>query len=110
MSMSAEDYIAVMSRWQDMFIAGTRLPVMGVTDEELGSIRVPTVVIPGNDLTHASANGALAAERIPGAKLHALPITDQDIALIPYPEWEIYEDEIARVFVGHMRAIESASA
>jgi pimeloyl-ACP methyl ester carboxylesterase len=110
MSMQAEDYIAVMSRWQEMFIAGTRLPVMGVTDEELGSIRVPTVVIPGNDLTHASANGALAAARIPGATLHSLPVTDQDIPLIPYPEWEIYEDEIAQVFVRHMRAIEGVRA
>jgi len=29
--------------------------------------------------------------------------------LIPYPEWEIYEDEITEVFVKHMRAVENAS-
>ena len=109
MAMKADDYIAVMSRWQQMFVAGTQLPVMGVTDEELQSIRVPTVVIPGNDLTHSSASGKLAASRIPGATLHQLPTTDQDIALIPYPEWEIYEDEITDVFVKHMRAVEAAS-
>ena len=110
MAMKAEDYISVMSRWMDLFVEGTRLTVMGVTDEELASIQSPTVVIPGNDLTHSSASGIAAAERIPGAKLHQLPITDQDIALIPYPEWEVYEDEITRVFVDHMRSIEGVAA
>ena len=109
MAMTADDYIAVMSRWMDLFVAGTRLTVMGVTDDELASIKVPTVVIPGNDLTHSSASGVAAARRIPGATLHTLPTTDQDIALIPYPEWEVYEDEITRVFVAHMRSIEAAA-
>ena len=105
MSMSAEHYIAVMTRWMDAFVAGTHLPIMGMTEAELGSIKVPTVVIPGNDLTHASASGILAAKLIPGSRLHQLPITDQNVALIPYPEWEPLEDEIAQVFVDHMRSI-----
>lgn len=110
MAMKAEDYIQVMSGWQQSFIEGTRLPVFGITDDELRSISVPTVVIPGNDLTHSSVNGVLVASLIPGSRLHQLPITDQDIPLIPYPEWEPYEDEIARVFVELMRSAEPAGA
>ncbi|MFM8547207.1 MAG: alpha/beta fold hydrolase [Betaproteobacteria bacterium] len=105
MAMPVEHYIAVMTRWMDAFVAGTHLPIMGMTEAELASIKVPTVVIPGNDLTHASASGILAAKLIPGSRLHLLPITDQDVALIPYPEWEPLEDEIAQVFVDHMRSI-----
>ena len=109
MSMSAQHYIDVMTRWMDAFVAGTHLPIMGMTEAELKSIKVPTVVIPGNDLTHASQSGILAASLIPGSQLHQLPITDQNIPLIPYPEWEPYEDEIARVFVQHMRKLDTAS-
>jgi pimeloyl-ACP methyl ester carboxylesterase len=106
MAMDPARYIAVMSNWQDQFIAGVNLPVMGVTEEELRSIAVPTVVIPGNDQTHSSVSGRIAQQLIPGSVLHQLPITDQEVPLIPYPDWAPYEDEIARVFVDHMRRAE----
>jgi hypothetical protein len=35
--------------------------------------------------------------------MHQLPITDQDVPLIPFPQWAPYEDEIARVFVDFMQ-------
>lgn len=107
MAMTPERYIAVMSNWQDQFVAGVNLPVMGVTEAELRSIAVPTVVIPGNDQTHSSKSGQLAASLIPGSVLHQLPIADQEVPLIAYPEWEPYEAEIARVFVDLMRRVES---
>jgi len=105
MAMDAKTYIAVMSRWREEFSKGGHLPVMGVSEAELRSIKVPTVVIPGNDNTHSSASGRTAAKLIPGALLHELPIKDQDIALIPFEEWAPYEDEIARVFVDFMRGV-----
>ena len=107
MAMDPKRYIAVMSNWQDQFVAGVNLPVMGLTEAELRSIAVPTVVIPGNDQTHSSKSGQLAARLIPGSVLHQLPITDQEVPLIPYPDWAPYEDEIARVFVDHMRKVEA---
>lgn len=105
MAMDPKHYIAVMSRWREQFSQGGHLPVMGVTEAELRSIKVPTVVIPGNDNTHSSASGRTAARVIPGALLHELPIADQDIALIPFEEWAPYEEEIARVFVEFMRGV-----
>jgi pimeloyl-ACP methyl ester carboxylesterase len=103
MAMDPKDYIKVMSNWQDQFIASTKTEVFGMTDADLAAIKVPTVVIPGNDQTHASANGKIAASKIPGAVLHQLPIEDQEIPLINYTEWAPYEDEIARVFLDTMR-------
>lgn len=103
MNMDPKRYIEVMTRWRDNFIKGANLPVMGVNEAELRSLKVPAIVIPGNDKTHSSASGAAAARLIPGAELHRLPITDQDVALIPFEEWAPYEDEIARVFVDFMR-------
>jgi pimeloyl-ACP methyl ester carboxylesterase len=98
MSMDPQRYIEVMSRWRDLFVQGANLPVMGVTEAELASIRAPTVVIPGNDKTHSSESGRACARLIPGAMLHELPIAGQDVPLIPFEEWAPYEGEIARVF------------
>ena len=105
MALKPEHYIETMSRWREQFSAGRHLPVMGVTEAELRSINVPTVVIPGNDKTHASVSGRNAAKLIPGAQLHELPITDQDVDLIPFDQWAPYEDEISRVFVDFMRSV-----
>jgi pimeloyl-ACP methyl ester carboxylesterase len=98
-SLPVEQFIEVMSRWRDIFVAGGKYPVMGVTEEELRSIKVPTIVIPGNDKTHASASGLAAHRLIPGSRLHRLPIEDQDVPLIPFPDWAPYEDEIADALV-----------
>jgi len=103
MKMDAKRYIEVMSRWRDLFVKGAHLPVMGVSEAELRSIGIPTVVIPGNDKTHSTESGRAAARLIPGAEMHELPIADQDVALIPFEGWAPYEEEIARVFVDFMR-------
>jgi pimeloyl-ACP methyl ester carboxylesterase len=106
MAMDPKDYIKVMSNWQEQFIASTKMEVFGMTDAELNSIAVPTVVIPGNDQTHASSNGRVAASKIRGSVLHQLPIEDQEVPLINYTEWAPYEDEIAKTFIELMRKAE----
>ena len=106
--LSPEKFIEVMSRWNAIFEAGGHLPVMGVSEQELGSLKVPAIVIPGNDKTHASPSGLAAHRMIPGSELHRLPIEDQDVPLIPFPDWAPYEDEIAdtltRFIAKHARA------
>jgi pimeloyl-ACP methyl ester carboxylesterase len=102
MRMDPRRYIEVMSRWRDLFVAGAQLPVMGVTEAELASIRVPAIVIPGNDKTHSSESGRACARLIPGAVLHELPIRDQDVPLIPFEAWAPYEEEIVRTFAEFM--------
>ena len=97
-SLPAEKFIEVMSKWREIFVAGVNYPVMGVTEEELRALKVPTIVVPGNDKTHSSASGLTAHRLIPGARLHRLNIEDQDVPLIPFPDWAPYEDEIADAF------------
>jgi len=103
MNMDPKEFIDVMSKLRDHFVAVADLPVMGVTPEELGSIKAPAIVIPGNDNTHASASGLAAHEMIPGSELHRLPVTDQDVPLIPFPDWAEHEPEITAAFVDFMR-------
>ena len=110
MAMDPKQYIAVMSNWRDQFIESTKTVVFGMTDADLASISVPVVVIPGNDQTHASVNGRIAASKIPGAVLHVLPIEDKEIPLINYTEWAPYEEKIAATFLDLMRKIEAPRA
>ncbi len=102
-NLPVEKFIKVFTRWKEVFEAGGKYPVMGVTEQELGSIKVPVMIIPGNDQTHSSASAAIAHKLIPGSEVHQLPITDQEVPLIPFPEWGPYEEEIARTFVGFMQ-------
>jgi len=102
LAMDPAHYLAVMNHWLDLFLPGMDLPVTGVTPEELNSITVPTIIIPGNDNVHSSKSGLAAHRLIPGSELHRLPIEDQDVPLIMMPEWAAYEDEIARVAVDFM--------
>lgn len=102
MNLPAQQFIDVLTRWKDIFVAGAHHPVMGVTEDELRSIKVPTLIIPGNDKVHSSASGLAAHRLIPGSTLHRLPVEDQDVPLIPFPDWGAHEAEIARVFADFM--------
>ena len=49
MAMDPKRYIAIMKRWRELFVAGAHHPVLGVSEKEMASIKVPTIIIPGND-------------------------------------------------------------
>jgi pimeloyl-ACP methyl ester carboxylesterase len=100
--LPAQQFIEVLTRWNEIFVAGGHYPVMGVSPQQLAAVKTPTIVIPGNDNTHSSSSGLIAHRSIAGSTLHQLPIKDQDTPLIPFPEWSQYEPEIARVFADFM--------
>jgi pimeloyl-ACP methyl ester carboxylesterase len=105
MAMDPERYIAVMSHWRAVFESGAHLPVMGVTEEQLNTLKLPAIVIPGNDKTHSSESGRIAHRLIPGSLLHELPIEDQDLPLVPFEDWAPLEQEIADTFAGFMNRV-----
>jgi pimeloyl-ACP methyl ester carboxylesterase len=104
MNLPSQKFIDVLTRWKQIFEAGAHYPVMGVTEDELRSIKVPTLIIPGNDKVHSSQSGLTAYRLISESTLHRLPVEDQDVPLIPFAEWSPYEVEIARTFADFMGA------
>jgi pimeloyl-ACP methyl ester carboxylesterase len=110
MAMPPEKFIDVMTRWNEIFVAGGKYPVMGVSEADLRSLKVPTMIIPGNDNTHAGPSALFAHNAIAGSELHRLPIEDQDVPLIPFPEWGPQEAEIARTFADFMARTIAAEA
>ena len=102
MKMDAGEYIAVMANWMKLFEEVAHLPVMGVSEDQLRSIKAPTMIIPGNDLVHSSSSAKVAHEMIEGSELHQLPVTDQNEPVIPFTVWEHLEPEIAQTFTEFM--------
>src|SRR3954463_6177521 len=84
MKMDPKRYIEVMSHWLPILPRGRVKPMYGVTEAQLRSIKVPTIVIPGNDRTHSSVEGRAIQKTIPGAKLLDLGLEDQDLPLVPF--------------------------
>jgi hypothetical protein len=105
LAMDPQEYIRVMSRWLECFEEGPRKPVLGMTESAMRSIRVPTLVVPGNDNTHASVNGLAAAQLIPQSELFRLPIEDQDVPLLPFSAWAEHEPVLAERFASFMRRV-----
>jgi pimeloyl-ACP methyl ester carboxylesterase len=105
MGMDPAEYIRVMKHWLSIFLKGPRKPVLGMEDDVMRAIRVPTIVVPGNDKTHASVNGHAAAALIPGSILYELPIQDQDVPLLPFSDWAPHEETLAGVFADFMNKV-----
>lgn len=110
MKMSPEQFIKVMSHWREYFLKGADLPVIGATEEDLRSIKVPTCVVPGNDLTH----GPLVVENLrramPHAEVHILFPKFYNEALSPREEWDEKAPIMAELFADFIERASSAKA
>lgn len=87
MEWPVERFVAVMKRWRHNLELGRNTPILGATEAELRSIKLPVLVLPGNDKTHSLASGRLAASLIAGVELHELRNDQLDADLISLNEW-----------------------
>ena len=107
--MDPKRFIAVMTRWRKSFVDSVDLPIIGATEADLRSIKVPTVIIPGNDRTHGTATGKTAARLIPNSELRIIWDRDLDLDLAPHEDWDPKNEEMAGYFVGMMKRVEAAA-
>jgi len=109
MSLDASTFMGVMRAWRSHFEKGADLPVIGATENDLASIRVPTIIIPGNDRTHSHATGEAAHRMIPGSQLYDLWPGDLDMDLFPAEDWAAKEAEQAAAFTRFLAGIKEAA-
>jgi pimeloyl-ACP methyl ester carboxylesterase len=103
MAMDPKTFIAAMERWRDQFAKGAELPIIGVSEQDLNSIKVATCIVPGNDRTHGHAIGQIAHRMIPGSELHDLFPGDLDIDLVPAEEWALKDPEMATTLTDFLK-------
>ncbi len=109
MGMDVKRFIAVMSRWAIPFSTGGDLPMIGATERDLRSIRVPTLVVPGHDKTHNKQTGLTVGKLIPGAETVVVMAEDKDVDLA-MEDWEEKEGELAQLHIDFMRRAERRAA
>lgn len=110
MAMDPQRFIAVMSHWREYFIAGADQPVIGASEEQLRTIRIPACIVPGNDRIHARRAGENVGRLMPGAEVHDIMPPGPDVEEIPFDEWDRREGELATVFVDFLSRNEAKKA
>ena len=103
MKMTPERFIAVMSHWRDYFLKGIDLPVIGATEKELKSIKVPACIVPGNDNTHGQKTGETLGRLLPKGEVHVLFPKHHDEPLGPREEWDEKSGEMATLFADFIK-------
>lgn len=103
MKMNPERFIAVMSHWREYFLKGADLPVIGATEEELKTIKVPACIIPGNDNTHGRQTGENLGRLIRKSEVHVLFPKHYDEPLSPREEWDEKAGEMAALFADFIK-------
>jgi pimeloyl-ACP methyl ester carboxylesterase len=69
----AAAFVDTMRRWRQFFLDGADMPVIGVDEQTLRGIELPTCIIPGHDMIHPREVGEALANVLPNAELHPLP-------------------------------------
>jgi pimeloyl-ACP methyl ester carboxylesterase len=103
MRMNPERFIAVMSHWREYFLEGADLPVIGASEEELKSIKVPAFIVPGNDNTHGRQTGENLGRLLGKSEVHILFPKQYDEPLSPREEWDEKAGEMAALFSDFMK-------
>jgi pimeloyl-ACP methyl ester carboxylesterase len=105
MTMEPVQFMDVMSRWREYFLKGVDLPVIGATEDELRSIKVPACIVPGNDLTHGRQTGENLGRLLPHSEVHVLFPKHYDEPLSPREEWDEKAGEMAALFADFMKRV-----
>lgn len=103
MKMDSKRFIAAMADWSGYFVRGGDLPVLGVSEAELRSIRIPACIIPGNDRTHRVEAGSTLAGLLPDAELHVLFKENLDVDVVSPEEWQKTDGQSSAIFVKFLK-------
>jgi pimeloyl-ACP methyl ester carboxylesterase len=110
MRMTPQRFIEVMSHWREYFLKGADLPVIGATEDELKTIRVPACIVPGNDNTHGRQTGETLGRLLQKSEVHVLFPKHYDEALSPREEWDEKAGEMAALFADFIKRTAATSA
>ena len=106
-NLGAQGFEAAMRRWLAGFKADRDYPVAGISPEDLRSITLPAIVIPGNDRVHPPAPGQAAHRMLPNSVYQEV-LTEQVDADVDFAGWERATGTLAARFIDFLRARERA--
>lgn len=104
--MGAERFVAAMERWLASFNQGSDHPVIGVSPEELRSLAMPVLIVPGNDRVHPAGPGQ-AAHRLISTSCYREVLTEHRDVDVAADEWDAKEGSLVAAFVDFLRDLGS---
>jgi pimeloyl-ACP methyl ester carboxylesterase len=102
-TMGAAAFEASMRRWLAGFKADCDYPVAGISPEDMRSITLPSIVIPGNDRVHPPAPGQAAHRMLPNS-IYQEVLTQQVDADVDFAGWERATGTLAARFIDFIRS------
>jgi pimeloyl-ACP methyl ester carboxylesterase len=112
MAMDPTRFQRVMERWREFFTEGADLPVIGATEAQLRSIKVPVCIVPGNDDVHPRKVGEGLHEVLPDSELHYLRSDAEIAALAEREPAEVLAEtrqRLAKIFIPFLDRLEGRS-
>jgi len=112
MRTSPKDFIDTMAMWRKRFLEDADLPVVGATEADLQSLKIPVCIIQGNDKVHTPVAAQKAHRLIANSELIDDVVEkrpDNDLLLTwDQQDWFSKEPRIADVFLSFLKRHASA--
>ena len=102
-----EAFLAAMRRWLAGFHQGSSHPVAGLSPQEMRSITLPTLIVPGNDRIHPRAPGQAAHRLMSNSEYREVMAEDADVD-VDFAGWEKKNGTLAAYFIDFLRRRERA--
>jgi pimeloyl-ACP methyl ester carboxylesterase len=106
--LETEGFVAAMRRWLAGFHQGSNHPVAGISPEEMHSITLPTLIVPGNDRIHPRTPGQAAHRLMPNSEYREVMAEDVDVD-VDFDAWAKKNGTLAAHFIDFLRRRERAA-
>lgn len=103
MAFAPRDFIELMTRWRQSFLAGADHPVIGLSPQQLRAMTVPACICPGSDPVHPRAAGEAAHRLLPNAEYHQVVSDDHADLDDAFADWDKKEGLLAATFIDFLR-------
>jgi hypothetical protein len=107
MAVDPARFIAAMKHWSSHFEQDAAKPVIGASEAELRSIRIPACIVPGNDRIHTRRVGENLGRLLPDCELHVLFPHEHEADMSPNEEWVAKNDELTSLFADFLKRVQS---
>ena len=112
LAMDVQEFIRVIRGWQAHLANSADLPMAGspATEEQVASIRVPTVIIAGDDEIHTLTCAQMLHRLIPNSEYHDPPLSGEEFTRMQggFPNArEVQAESAAPIFLDFLRRLES---
>jgi pimeloyl-ACP methyl ester carboxylesterase len=103
MAFDPRDFIALMTRWRESFLAGAEHPVIGLSPADLRALTMPACICPGSDPVHPRAAGEAAHRLMPNAEYHQVVTATHFDIEAAFADWDKREGQLAATFIDFIR-------